>query len=52
MLGNRLNGPEEFIANLGDVDTGHWLKLSAQADGSFTVTNSRTGDTKSYQGGR
>ena len=52
MLGNQLNGPEEFIANLGDVDTGYWLKLSAQADGSFTVTNSRTGDTKSYQGGR
>ena len=52
MLGDQQNGPEEFIANLGDVDTGHWLKVSAQADGSFTVTNGRTGDTRSYQGGR
>jgi beta-lactamase superfamily II metal-dependent hydrolase len=52
MLGDQQNVPEEFIANLGDVDTGHWLKVSAQADGSFTVTNGRTGDTKSYQGGR
>ena len=50
MLGNQQNGPEEFIANLGDVDTGHWIKVSAQADGSFTVTNGRTGDTKSYAG--
>ena len=51
MLGNQQNGPEEFIANLGDVDTGHWLKVSAQADGSFTVTNSRTGYTKELPGG-
>jgi beta-lactamase superfamily II metal-dependent hydrolase len=51
MLGNMQNSPEEFIANLGDVDTGHWLKVSAQADGSFTVTNGRTGQTKSYQAG-
>jgi hypothetical protein len=26
----------------------HWNKLSAQADGSFTVTNSRTGFSKRY----
>jgi competence protein ComEC len=26
----------------------HWIKVSAQADGSFTVTNSRTGFTKTY----
>ncbi|MCH7817659.1 MAG: hypothetical protein IIC60_13940, partial [Proteobacteria bacterium] len=26
----------------------HWLKVSAQADGSFTVTNSRNGFSKAY----
>jgi beta-lactamase superfamily II metal-dependent hydrolase len=26
----------------------HWIKLSAQADGSFTVTNSRNGFSKRY----
>jgi competence protein ComEC len=48
MLGSQQNGPEQLIANLGEADTGHWLKLSAQADGSFTVTNGRTGYAKSY----
>jgi beta-lactamase superfamily II metal-dependent hydrolase len=51
MLGNQQNGPPEFIANLGDVDTGHWLKVSAREDGSFTVTNGRTGVSKSYPAG-
>jgi beta-lactamase superfamily II metal-dependent hydrolase len=26
----------------------HWIKISAQADGSFTVTNSRNGFSKTY----
>ena len=26
----------------------HWIKLSAQTDGSFTVTNSRNGFSKHY----
>lgn len=46
------NSPETFIANLGETDTGHWIKVSAQVDGSFTVTNSRTGYTKAYKAGR
>ena len=60
--GERHNRPEPFIANLEDggsaagrtqppaVHTGaaNWIKLSAQADGSFTVSNSRTGYTKRY----
>jgi competence protein ComEC len=29
----------------------HWLKVSAQQDGSFTVTNSRNGFSKSYPAG-
>jgi beta-lactamase superfamily II metal-dependent hydrolase len=50
-LGDRLNVAEPFIANLGETDAGHWLKVSARADGSFSVTNSRTGETKAYAAG-
>jgi len=42
-----LNSADDRIANL-DETTGHWLKLSASADGSFRVTNQRTGQTKNY----
>ena len=41
------NMPEKMIANL-DESAAHYIKLSAQRDGSFTVTNSRTGETKRY----
>jgi len=43
--------PAMFIANLeAPVHSGpaHWFKVSAQSDGSFSVTNSRNGFTKSY----
>ncbi|MET0497016.1 MAG: MBL fold metallo-hydrolase [Steroidobacteraceae bacterium] len=44
-------GKENFaatrIANLDD-GTAHWIKLSANEDGSFRVTNGRTGDSISY----
>jgi beta-lactamase superfamily II metal-dependent hydrolase len=44
-------GPRFFnddrVANL-DSSTAHWLKLSARTDGSFAVTNGRTGETKTY----
>lgn len=45
---NAENNPDDRIANL-DESTAHWLKISAKADGSFTVTNPRTGATKSYK---
>jgi competence protein ComEC len=41
------NVADERIANL-DESTSHWIKASAQADGSFTITNPRTGQTKTY----
>jgi hypothetical protein len=41
------NFRDEQIANL-DESTGYWIKLNANADGSFRVTNGRTGVTKSY----
>src|SRR5262249_28633607 len=28
--------------------TAHWIKVSAQTDGSFTVTNARNGFSKTY----
>jgi competence protein ComEC len=31
--------------------TGYWIKLSAQQDGSFTVTNARNGFSKTYKAG-
>jgi beta-lactamase superfamily II metal-dependent hydrolase len=43
------NAPDAVIANLDDQDcAGHWIKLVARADGSFTVTNRRTGLVKAY----
>jgi competence protein ComEC len=41
------NVADERIANV-DESASHWIKLSAKEDGSFTVTNGRTGVTKSY----
>ena len=43
-----LNVPAERIANL-DETTSAWIKLSARADGSFTITNGRTGLAKTYR---
>jgi beta-lactamase superfamily II metal-dependent hydrolase len=45
--GKGLNVADQFIANLDDK-TGHFLKLSASGDGSFVVTNGRTGFSKTY----
>jgi beta-lactamase superfamily II metal-dependent hydrolase len=41
------NFSADRIANL-DERTGHWLKLTASTDGSFRVTNARTGATTPY----
>ena len=35
------NYPDANVANL-DESTGHWIKVSASEDGSFTATNRRT----------
>jgi len=43
------NVADARIANL-DVTTAHWIKLRAHDDGSFEVTNGRTGMTKQYPG--
>ena len=41
------NFADDRIANLTEA-TAHWIRISASADGSFTVTNGRTGETKRY----
>jgi beta-lactamase superfamily II metal-dependent hydrolase len=49
--GEKQNSPEMYIANpeTGGACQGHWLKLVANSDGSFTITNSRNGHTKAYR---
>ncbi len=43
------NSPTDLIANpAGATKDGAWLKVAASPDGSFSVTNSRTGQTKQY----
>ena len=46
-----VNLSEGQIANL-DETTGHWVKVSASRDGSFAVTNGRTGVTKRFSATR
>jgi len=42
------NTPEQYIANPHGPDSAFGLELSASKDGSFDVTNQRTGMTKHY----
>ena len=42
------NVPAARIANLPGPDAGHSLELTARKDGSFAVTNERTGQTVQY----
>ena len=46
------NAAEQFIANFdetGEACAAHWIKVSALANGSFTVTNGRNGFSKTYE---
>jgi hypothetical protein len=44
------NTSEDMIANLEDTANcrGNWIKASVTRDGTFTVTNSRNGFSKTY----
>ena len=42
------NVADEFIANLGEKDEGNFITVAAQANGTFTVTNSRNNLSKTY----
>jgi competence protein ComEC len=46
--GDAHNVAAPFLANLQGPDTGNYLKVTASADGSFEVFNSRTRETKKY----
>jgi beta-lactamase superfamily II metal-dependent hydrolase len=46
--GDAHNVAAPFLANLSGPDTGNYLKVTASADGSFAVFNSRTRETKKY----
>jgi beta-lactamase superfamily II metal-dependent hydrolase len=43
------NPLDDFIANLEPADGGRLIKLSAQSNGTFTVTNTRNGFSRTYQ---
>lgn len=45
---NPPEGPAGPIPGNQAHDPTHWIKLSAREDGSFTITNSRNGFTKTY----
>jgi competence protein ComEC len=48
--GDANNASEQFIANPeGAPDAGNWIKLSAESDGTFTVTNGRNNFSKTYK---
>jgi beta-lactamase superfamily II metal-dependent hydrolase len=46
--GKQNNVAEKYIANPDEPCEGKYLVVSAQADGGFTVTNSRSGFSKNY----
>jgi hypothetical protein len=43
------NAPADFIANTQDSPDGKWIKISAQQNGTFTITNTRNNFTKTYK---
>jgi beta-lactamase superfamily II metal-dependent hydrolase len=48
---SRADGAQNFAdANVANLDetTGHWIKVSADESGTFSVTNARTGETRKY----
>lgn len=42
------NSPAALIANLKGGSDGNYFKVVARANGSFSITNTRTGSTKNY----
>ncbi len=46
--GRENNAAEPYLVNIDSDASVSWIKVSAATDGSFTVTNSRNGLTKTY----
>ena len=47
--GKENNSADAFIANIDEQCEGKYLKVSAMPDGTFTVTNSRNNNSKTYK---
>jgi competence protein ComEC len=47
--GKENNSPDSFIANPDEKCEGKWIKMTVQANGDFTVTNSRNKYSKTYK---
>ena len=47
--GEGQNPPDDFIANLEPDDGFKWIKVAVESDGTFTVSNSRNGFSKTYR---
>jgi hypothetical protein len=43
------NVPDRYIANVEGGRDGHFIKASASTDGSFSIYNSRTRETRRYE---
>ena len=45
------NAAERLTANLGDSDACHgdWIRARVTSDGSYTLTNSRNGFSRTYR---
>lgn len=50
--GSEHNTSDPFIANVSEADTGFYLKVEANEDGSFEVYNPRNKITKQYPAGK
>jgi beta-lactamase superfamily II metal-dependent hydrolase len=46
--GDAHNSPDAYLANVSETDHGHFLRMSVRPDGSFSMTNGRTGFVKEY----
>jgi hypothetical protein len=44
-----VNSDDALLANVDDGQTGYWIKATANADGSFSVANARTGSAREYR---
>ena len=47
-----LNSEEALIANMQpsrECESGHWIKVTIETNGNYTVLNSRNGFSKTYQ---
>jgi hypothetical protein len=47
--GKQHNASDQFLANVSENSDGHYIEVSAEPDGSFSVFNSRTDQRKSYK---